>query len=175
MFIPTVIYFELLNILARIALINLVDMRALGQHNGNIIYSVTEPELPAIMLDTAISAGFPSPAQDYQEEEIDLVKIFNLTSPTVFIIRVAGDSMRDAHILNKSLIAVDRKIKPEHRHLIVATINGEFTIKRFLKTDAGYMLHPENPTYTPILIQEEDDFRVWGVITRIFIDPNLYL
>ena len=174
-FTPTVIYFEILKLLARIALINLVDMRALGRYDGNIIYSVSEPEILAIMLDTAVSAGFPSPAQDYQEEDIDLVKLFNLNSPTVFILRVNGDSMREAHAPDKSLIAVDRKIIPRHRQMVVAVINGDMTFKRFLKTNAGYMLHAENPVYPPYLVKQEDDFRIWGVVTRIFVDPNLYL
>lgn len=148
-------------------------MRALGNCNGHLIYAVEESELKAIMLDTAISAGFPSPAQDYLEEEIDLAKLFNLSSPSVYVMRVAGDSMRDAHIPDKSYIAVDRKIKAKNRHLVVAVINGEFTLKRLLKTEAGFMLHPENPMYPNYLVKDGDEFEVWGVVTRIFIDPNL--
>lgn len=150
-------------------------MRAVGTYNGNIIYSPENETMTATMLDGVISAGFSSPAQDYLEEEIDLAKLFNLTSPSVFVVRVAGDSMRDAHIPNKAYIAVDRKIKPQHRQLVVAVLNGEFTLKRLLKTDAGYMLHADNPVYPNYLIRPEDQFEVWGVVTRIFIDPNLYL
>lgn len=151
-------------------------MRELGTRNGHALYAVDKEEaLPIHFIEAAVAAGFPSPAQDYAEEEIDLVKLFNLNSPTVYVIRVAGDSMSDAHIPNKALIAVDRKIKPQHRHIVVAVLNGEFTIKRLLKTAKGWMLHPENASYPPYHVQEGDEFNVWGVVTQIFISPNLYL
>lgn len=151
-------------------------MRAVGQINGHEIFAIEETEsLPINLFNSGVSAGFPSPALDYMQEEIDLVKLFNLNSPSVYIIRVNGDSMQDAHILNKSLIAVDRKIKPQNRHLVVVVLNQEFTIKRILKTAAGWMLHPENPVYKPYVVKSHDEFEVWGVVTQIFINPNLCL
>ncbi|WP_343306720.1 translesion error-prone DNA polymerase V autoproteolytic subunit [Chitinophaga niabensis] len=151
-------------------------MKAVGKYKEYVIYALSEKEtLQFKLIDVPISAGFPSPALDYMEEELDLVKLFNLNSPTVYVIKVNGDSMRDAYIPSKALIAVDRNITPRDRHLVIAKLNREFTLKRLLKTGAGWMLHPENPEYDPYTIKPDDDFEVWGVVTRIFIDPNLYL
>ncbi|MGX5816984.1 LexA family protein [Chitinophaga lutea] len=150
-------------------------MKAVAYINGHTLYAVSEGEQAKVpFFDSSIGTGFSTPAQG-QEEEIDIVQLFNLNTSSVYMIRVAGDSMTDAHIPHRSFIAVDRKIKPQDRHLVVAILNQEFTIKRLLKTAAGWMLHPENPSYEPYLIKPEDDFDVWGVVTQIFINPNLYI
>lgn len=151
-------------------------MRAVGKYKDFVIYEMKDlEELQSKFIDTPISAGFPSPALDYLEEEIDLVKLFNLNSPTVYVIKVNGDSMEDAHIPSKSFVAVDRKIKPKNRQLVIAILNREFTIKRLVMEKSGYVLYPENAEYEPYAVKPEDEFDIWGVVTRIFIDPNLYL
>jgi DNA polymerase V len=74
-----------------------------------------------------IPAGFPSPAADYPQEEIDLNKYLKCNSSSTFIIRVQGDSMIGAHITNNSLLVVDKALKPRHNSIVVAVVNGEYT------------------------------------------------
>lgn len=122
-------------------------------------------------FNTDIPAGFPSPAQDYSEEEIDLAKVLQ-PNPTTFIIRVKGNSMELAHIPDGCMIVVDRAIRPVSGNIIVAVLDGEFTIKRLVRAGRNWVLHPENPLYKPIKIEEEADFQVWGVVTNIIISAK---
>ncbi|RBL90879.1 peptidase [Chitinophaga flava] len=121
-------------------------------------------------FDTTIPAGLPSPALDYEPEEIDLSRILQPNPHQSFIIRVKGDSMTEAHIPDGCLAVVDRSIRPSTGDIIVAVLNGEFTIKRLVKAGRNWVLHPENPFYKPIVITEEADFQVWGVITAVIVD-----
>lgn len=123
-------------------------------------------------FDTTIPAGFPSPAQDYSEEEIDLSKILQPNPNTTFIIRVKGDSMKDANMPDGSLIVVDRSIRPTSGSIVVAVLDGEFTIKRLVKAGRNWVLHPENPFFRPIVIPEDAEFQVWGVVTNIVISAR---
>ena len=117
-------------------LIKLAVMRALGQICGYQVYAINEsPE--GKILDVFIPAGFPSPAQDYMENDISLADLFNLDSPAVYILRAVGDSMIEAKIFSNNLIVVDRGISPCHNDIVVATLNGEFTIKRLLSNTSS--------------------------------------
>jgi DNA polymerase V len=119
-----------------------------------------------------VAAGFPSPAQDYSEPEIDLSKVLQPNPTTTYIIRIKGDSMREANMPDGCLAVVDRSIKPYSGAIIVAVLNGEFTVKRLVKAGRNWVLHPENPFYKPMLISEDADFQVWGVITHTIIDQK---
>ncbi|MFD2888974.1 LexA family protein [Chitinophaga cymbidii] len=119
-------------------------------------------------FDTAINAGFPSPAQDYHENEITPEELLSLT-PSVFLIRVNGNSMEEAHMPHGSVVAVDRGKKAHHGDIVVGLLNKEFTIKRLVKSRAGWVLHPENSAYTPYLVKGDDEFEVWGVVKAIVI------
>jgi DNA polymerase V len=79
--------------------------------------------------------------------------------------------MIEAHIPDQSLLVVDRSIKPANGNIIVAIVNGEFTVKRFIKNSSGIRLMPANPKYKPIVITEDMEFAVWGTVTKIIIDP----
>jgi DNA polymerase V len=124
--------------------------------------------------DTAVAAGFPSPAADYIEERIDLNQLLVKTPSATFFVKVEGESMIDAYIPPKALLVVDRSLDPLNGDIIVAVINGEFTVKRLLKTQAGLFLTPENKKYKPMRIEDNMDFMVWGVVTKIIIDPKAY-
>lgn len=80
--------------------------------------------------------------------------------------------MIDAFIPPKGLLVVDRFINAATGDIVVAVLNGEFTVKRLLKTQAGIFLSPANPKYKPIKVTEEMDFQVWGVVTKIISDPK---
>ena len=121
---------------------------------------------------TFVPAGFPSPAADYIEERIDLNQLLVKTPSATFFVKVEGESMVDAYIPPKALLVVDRSADPVNGDIIVAVINGEFTVKRLLKTHAGIFLTPENKKYKPLKIEADMDFMVWGVVTKIIIDPK---
>lgn len=116
---------------------------------------------------TAVPAGFPSPAQDYQASTIDLNDVLIKDRAATYLLRVTGSSMIDAGIADGDEILVDRSLTPAEGSIVVAAIDGEFTIKRFHIDQAGQgWLMPENPAYSPIPIPPESDFIIFGVVTR---------
>jgi len=117
-----------------------------------------------------VSAGFPSPAADYMEEEIDLNQYLRPRPSATFIIRVKGESMIEAHIPDGALLIVDRSIKPASNMIVLAVLNGELVLKRFIRNSSGIRLMPANSKYPPIPITEDMDFRVWGTVTQIIIN-----
>ncbi|MGZ3749057.1 MAG: LexA family protein [Pseudobdellovibrionaceae bacterium] len=118
----------------------------------------------SVLMATSISAGFPSPADDYIEQALDLNK-FLITRPSAtFMAWVRGDSMVGAGIYNKDLLIIDRSLEARNKSIVLAHLNGEFTLKRLIKAGGRVFLHPENPKYKPIEISEEMDFKIWGVL-----------
>jgi DNA polymerase V len=116
-----------------------------------------------------VFAGFPSPAGDYYEEDIDLAKFLQPNKTSIYIARVQGDSMINAHIPHKSLIVIDKSAKPRNGAVIVATLNGERIVKHFAQTQAGTFLSSSNPLYSPIHVQPGMDFSIWGVVIHVII------
>lgn len=117
--------------------------------------------------ETTVPAGFPSPAQDYTATSIDLNDILIKDKAATYILRVSGHSMIDAGISDGDEIIVDRSITPTHGNIVVAALAGEFTVKRFEIDHHGKgWLVPANPDYSPIPIEEEVDFLIFGVVTR---------
>lgn len=121
--------------------------------------------------ETSIPAGFPSPAADYVMEEIDLGKELIQHPNSTYIVQVTGDSMIDAFIPPNARLVVDRSVKPKNGSIVVAAVNGEFTVKRFIKNSSGIRLMPANKKYPPIPITEGMELVLWGVVTQIIIDP----
>jgi len=122
-----------------------------------------ELELP--MIDGGISAGFPSPAQDYIDLKIDLNKELIANPSTTFYGRVRGVSMLDAGISNGDILIIDKSIEPKDGDTVVCFIDGEFTLK-YIKTDGeAVLLVPANEKFKPIKITEENNFCIWGVVT----------
>lgn len=115
----------------------------------------------------SVFAGFPSPAADYAEEDLDLRKILQLNPTSVYLARVKGDSMAGAEISDNDIVVIDKALKPSHNAIVVATLNGERLIKRLVRTHAGTFLAPCNPNHVPIKIDEDSNFEVWGVVTFI--------
>jgi len=114
-----------------------------------------------------VRAGFPSPAEDYIENSLDLNHLLIKHPAATFFVRVEGDSMKDAKINKGDILIVDKAIKPSHKKIIIASIDGEFTVKRLYIEGTNVFLYPENPKFKPIKIQENSDFEVWGVVTYI--------
>ncbi len=113
----------------------------------------------------SVAAGFPSPAQDHASKRLDLNDLLVKNRDATFIFRVSGDSMTGVGIYEKDTVLVDRSIDPKHGNIVVAIYRGEFTLKRLHKRGGVVKLLPENPIYPQIVIKEEDDFQIWGVVT----------
>lgn len=121
----------------------------------------------ALALAPTIKAGFPSPADDYLHDSLDFNRDMIKNPEATFYGRVSGDSMIDAGICDGDIAVIDRSLQPMDGNVIVAFVNGEFTIKYLdLKhKEEGYIeLKPANSNYSPIRIDVEDNFRVWGVV-----------
>ncbi|KPA14663.1 DNA polymerase V [Candidatus Magnetomorum sp. HK-1] len=114
-----------------------------------------------------VSAGFPSPAEDYIEGKLDLNQHLIKHPAATFFVRVTGDSMIDAGIHPGDILIVDRAVEALDKKVVIAVINGELTVKRIRSTKTGYMLMPENNNYSPIQITEDSEFEVWGVVTTV--------
>lgn len=112
-----------------------------------------------------VSCGFPSPAEDYHESELDINELVISHPDATFYVRVSGDSMEGAGICEGDVLVVDRALDARDNAIIVALVNGEFTVKRLSTCDNTLTLIPENPLYNPIPITEDMDFRVWGIVT----------
>jgi DNA polymerase V len=117
------------------------------------------------LYSSRIQAGFPSPADDFLEKELDLNELLVRNPASTFLVRVRGESMKNAGIFDGDVIVVDRTVEPENGKVILGVLNGEFTVKRIAKKLDRLYLLPENPTFDPIEINESMDFHVWGVVT----------
>ena len=118
-------------------------------------------------LETCISAGFPSPCQDYMEGSIDFNKELIRNPSATYCARVSGNSMIDESIENGDILVVDKSIKPVDGKLVVSFIDGEFTLKRLRIDKSGAWLQPANPDYPIIRIEEDNNFQIWGVVTYV--------
>ena len=111
----------------------------------------------------SISAGFPSPAEDYIELGIDLNKHLIKNPISTFFLRVSGNSMNNAGIYNNDLLIIDRSINPVPGHIVVALLDGEFTLKRLIKKQDNYYLKADKENYPAINLYEYIDIQIWGV------------
>lgn len=114
---------------------------------------------------SGVSAGFPSPADDYIDRDLDLNEHLITNPAATFFVRVAGDSMTGAGINNNDILIVDRSVAPVSGKIVIAVINGELTVKRLLKTETSCRLIAENSDYPDIEITGEMELEIWGVAT----------
>lgn len=115
----------------------------------------------------SVSAGFPSPADDYLEGRLDLNQHLINRPAATFFVRVTGDSMQGAGIYSGDLLIVDRSLEAKDNNIIIAVIDGELTVKRLSKINNKIFLLPENTNYEPIEITDQMSFEVWGVVTNV--------
>ena len=126
-----------------------------------------ESELKIPFIKEGVSAGFPSPAADFMETNIDLNKELSENQLATFYIKVKGNSMIDAGINDKDVLVVDRSLEPKNNKIAICFIDGEFTVKRILVEKECLYLMPENPNYSPIKITEENELIIWGIVTYV--------
>lgn len=130
------------------------------------IYKINvETFMPLPYADQGIKAGFPSPAQDYISQAIDLNKELIHHPNTTFFGRVNGDSMKDAGVDNGDILVIDKSLTPKTGDMAVCYIDGEFTIKYIrIESDVIWLI-PANEAYLPIKVTPANDFMVWGIVT----------
>ena len=126
-----------------------------------------ESELKIPFIAEGVSAGFPSPAADFMETNIDLNTVLCENPLATFYIKVKGNSMIDAGINDKDVLVVDRSLEPQDNKIAICCIDGEFTVKRIkLEKDCLYLM-PENKEYTPIKVTEENQLIIWCIVTYV--------
>ena len=119
-----------------------------------------------IPLYNSIAAGFPSPAEDHMDSSLDLNQHLIKHPSATFYVYARGDSMVLAGISDGDMLIVDRSLEATNDSIVVAIINGEFTVKSISKVNEHLYLMPHNTSYNPIEITEEMDFEIWGVVTH---------
>lgn len=118
------------------------------------------------LYSSTVEAGFPSPADDYVETNLDLNEHLIRHPSATFFVRVSGQSMRDAGIHDGDLLLVDRSVTPLDGHVVIAVLYGELTVKRIRHRMGRLLLEPDNRAYPAIEVPPEAGFQVWGVVTH---------
>ena len=135
-------------------------MNSKGQYSS-LENASSAPLIP--LAQGSVSAGFPSPAEDYIELGIDLNKYLIKNPISTFFLRVSGNSMNNAGIFNNDLLIIDRSINPRPGHIVIALLDGEFTLKRLIKEKNNYYLKADKENYPAINLYEYIDIQIWGV------------
>jgi DNA polymerase V len=130
------------------------------------VMSAAEAPPPCLvpLAGSSVIAGFPSPATGHMEGALDLNALMVRRPHATFFVRVTGESMRDAGIYDGDLLVVDRAETPRNGSIVLAVLDGEFTVKRWRKEKGVWMLQAEHPDYPPIAVSERA-FEIWGVVT----------
>lgn len=121
----------------------------------------------AHFFDSGISAGFPSPADDFKQERLSLDRELVKNKEATFFARVSGQSMIGAGLNDDDLLVIDRSLEPANNKIAVCFLDGEFTVKRLRVSQDEIWLQPENPDYPIINITEENNFVIWGIVTNV--------
>ncbi|MES2879547.1 MAG: translesion error-prone DNA polymerase V autoproteolytic subunit [Pseudomonadota bacterium] len=119
------------------------------------------------LLAHRISAGFPSPAADYADEGLDLNSYLVRNKASTYFLMVRGLSVIEAGIFDGDIVAVDRSLEAMHKDLVVAVVDGEYTIKRLFQANGRIELHPENPDFEPIKFTDGMELQIWGVVIGV--------
>lgn len=127
-------------------------------------------ELPYIAA--GIKAGFPSPAADFESTRISLDAFLIKNKEATFYAKASGNSMIGAGIDDGDILVIDRSLEPRNNKIAICFIDGEFTVKRIKIIDQKLFLYPENDSYKPIEVIEENEFMIWGIVTYVIKKMN---
>ena len=137
----------------------------------NAVLTIIQPDFSTTLARplflSKVPAGFPSPADDYIEGSLDLNQHLIKHKAATFFVRVTGDSMTGAGIHDGDLLIVDRALEAQDKSVVVAVVNGEFTVKRIKKENGRVWLMPENAKFQPMEMKEGSELEVWGVVTNV--------
>ena len=127
---------------------------------------ISNAPLLAMLIRNRVCAGFPSPAEDLGAQRIDLTQVLVVHAQATDFLRASGHSMVEAGIFDKDILVVDRAIKPRHNHIVVAVVDGDFTVKRLYQRAGGRIkLKAANPTFVDIVPKDGQTIEIWGVVT----------
>jgi DNA polymerase V len=112
-------------------------------------------------------AGFPSPATDYLEQSVDLNRLLIRNPASTFICRINGDRMKNDGIHDGSLVLVDKSVDPANGRIAVVTFVGELVLARIRQHNFRWLLESANPLHPVIELHEDDDVRLWGIVTTV--------
>ena len=125
------------------------------------------PSMNLPLFNGKVAAGFPSPADDYVEKNLDLNELLVQKPAATFFVRAQGESMLGAGIHPNDILVVDRSIEPVPGKIVICALNGELTVKRLERNNDQWQLKAENPAYPDIVIHEELEMVIWGVVTNV--------
>ena len=126
------------------------------------------PRLPLPLDAVRVSAGFPSPAADYEDKRLDINEYLVRNPVSTFFFSVEGDSMQGAEIFDGDILVVDKSIRPRHGQIVIAFVDGQRLVKRLYRRAGRVALMAENPAYPPLDIREGMELLIWGVVTGKF-------
>ncbi|MCC2626307.1 MAG: umuD [Burkholderiales bacterium] len=129
------------------------------------IFNITSKRIYLPIPSSKIAAGFPSPAAAYEEDDLDINDIVITSPATTFYVRVKGTSMVDANIHEGDILVVDRSLEAKHGKIVIAIVNGEFTVKTLYKKDGLVKLVPANPDFPEITFKNDQELNIWGIVT----------
>ncbi len=124
---------------------------------------VSSTEAP--LVSSLVQAGFPSPAEDSIEGNLNLNEYLIHHPSATFFVRVAGNSMVNIGIFEGDILIVDRSLEPRHNHIVIAVVDGELTLKRLYKKNGTLRLLAENPAFPPLTFTDDTSLSIWGVVT----------
>lgn len=126
------------------------------------------PRLALPFDEVRVSAGFPSPAADYEDKRLDINEYLVRNPVSTFFFSVQGDSMEGAEIFDGDILVVDKSVRPKHGHIVIAFVDGQRLVKRLYRRSGRVALVAENPNYPTLDIAEEQELVVWGVVVGKF-------
>ena len=132
---------------------------------ANVPVSISEVPLWASLLKNRVCAGFPSPAEDLGAQRIDLTALLVTHAQATYFLKASGHSMVEAGIFDGDIMVVDRAVKPRHGHIVVAVVDGDFTVKRLYQRAGRVKLRAANVTFPEIVPKDGQTIEVWGVVT----------
>jgi|TARA_B100001105_G_scaffold146625_1_gene117481 DNA polymerase V len=133
----------------------------------SIMNFIHDHNLSLPLYSNKVPAGFPSPADDHMEGKLDLNNHLVKHPTATFFVRASGESMVGAGIHDGDILVVDRSLEPRHGKIIIAAVDGQLTVKRLQKRGSKTLLAPENKKYKPIELTENNDVKIWGVVTNV--------
>lgn len=141
---------------------------AVPMEAGVFVPLLGAPRLALPLGAVKVSAGFPSPAADYEDKRLDINEYLVRNPVSTFFFAVQGDSMEGAEIFDGDILVVDKSVRPQHGHIVVAFVDGERLVKRLFRRAGRVALVAENPMYPTLDIHDGQELEVWGVVVGKF-------